>query len=241
MSFPYPIALVTGANRGLGTALVRALLAAGASKVYATARNGAQLAPIVAMDPGRVVPLTLDITDHAQIAAAASAASDVQLLINNAGVLDFAGPLDVTHATIDRNMNTNFTGTFNMTRAFASVIAANKGGNITNVLTFLTYVSAPVFSAYNASKAASWSMAMSLRPYLAAQNIVISNVFPTTIDTEMVAGLNKTKDTPDDVATDIVKGIMAREEDIYPMGAINTFRAWQADQKAVERNFAKIM
>jgi len=240
MTSPYPVALVTGANRGLGLAFVNALLAAGVSKVYATARNIESLKSAIAVAPDRVVPLPLDITNDDQVAAVAAAAADVTLLVNNAGVLDFMAPLDLTADVIERNMTTNFLATFGMSRAFAPVLAANGGGHISNVLTFLTYVSAPIFAAYNASKAASWSMAMSLRPYLAAQNITISNAFPTTIDTQMVSSLDKTKDTPADVATDIVRGIMAGEEDIYPMAAKAMFDAWRADQKAIERRFATI-
>jgi len=233
--------LVTGANRGLGPHLVRALLAAGAGKIYAGARNVDQLDDTVALDPGRVIPVRIDLTDKTQIAEAAQTANDVQLLVNNAGVLDFGGPLDVTDEAIDRNMAVNFQGTFDMTRAFAPVIEKNGGGSVVNMLTFLSFVSAPIFSAYNASKAASWSMAMSLRPYLAPKKISIINVFPTTIDTEMVAGLDKEKDTPEDVAEDIIQGILKGSEDIFPLGAKETFHAWQQDQKAVEMQFAKLM
>ena len=235
------VAFVTGANRGLGAKIVGALLAAGAAKVYAAARNPDRLDGVVALDRQRVVPIRLDLTDGEQIKAAVSAAADVKLLVNNAGVLDFGGALETTRDEIDRNMATNFHGTFNMTRAFAPVIESNGGGSVVNVLTFLTFVSAPVFSAYNASKAASWSMAMSLRAYLAPRGVAIVNVFPTTIDTEMVARLDKPKATPAAVAHDIVEGIANDAEDIYPVGAADTFNAWRRDQKAVEKQFAKIM
>ncbi|NOX26116.1 MAG: SDR family NAD(P)-dependent oxidoreductase [Deltaproteobacteria bacterium] len=234
-------ALVTGANRGLGYHLVRALLAAGASKIYAAARNPEQLNDTVALDPERVLPVRLDLTDKAQIAALAQKAEDIQLLVNNAGVLDFGGALETTDEVIDRNMSVNFYGTFDMSRAFAPVIEKNGGGSVVNVLTFLSFVSAPIFSAYNASKAASWSMAMSLRPYLAPKKVSIINAFPTTIDTEMVSGLEKVKDTPADVADDIIKDIINGNEDIFPLGAKNTFQAWRQDQKAVEEQFAKLM
>lgn len=240
MTSPYKVALVTGANRGLGLAFVGALLDVGVDKVYATARDIGSLKAAVELAPDRVFPLSLDITEDGQVAEAAAAAADVTLLINNAGVLDFMAPLDLTADVIERNMATNFVGTYAMSRAFAPVLAANGGGHISNVLTFLTYVSAPIFAAYNASKAASWSMAMSLRPYLATRNITISNAFPTTIDTQMVSALDKVKDTPADVAADIVRGIMAGEEDIYPMAAKEMFAEWRADQKAVERKFATI-
>ncbi len=231
---------VTGANRGLGSAIVRELLAAGVGKVYAAARNPDQLDAVIALDGKRVVPIRLDITDRGQIVGAASAASDVQLLINNAGVLDFAGALETTRDELERNMATNFYGTLDMTRAFAPVIEKNGGGTVANVLTFLSFVSAPIFSAYNASKAASWSMAMSLRAYLAPKGVSIANIFPTTIDTRMVDGLKKDKAKPADVARDIVKGIADGLEDIYPLGAAAAFEAWRRDQKEIERQFAKL-
>lgn len=230
--------LVTGANRGLGAALVRELLAAGVAKVYAAARDPAQLD--AGLDRKRVVPIRLDITDRGQVAAAARTASDVRLLINNAGVLDFAGALETTQVELERNMATNFYGTLDMTRAFAPVIEKNGGGTVANVLTFLSFVSAPIFSAYNASKAASWSMAMSLRPYLAPKGVSIANIFPTTIDTRMVDGLDKDKAKPADVARDIVKGIADGLEDIFPVGAAAAFEAWRRNQKEVERQFAKL-
>ena len=230
--------LVTGANRGLGPEIIRSLLAAGTAKVYAAARDESKLGATIDLDPSRVLGVTLDITEEAQVDAAAREASDVTLLINNAGVLDFAGALDTTRAEIDRNMATNFHGTFSMTKAFAPVIEANGGGEIVNVLSVLSFVSAPIFSAYNASKAASWSMAMSLRPYLEPKGVKIVNVFPTTIDTEMVAGLDKIKAKPADVAHDIVASIEADMEDIYPVGAKKFYEDWREDQKGIERYYA---
>jgi NAD(P)-dependent dehydrogenase (short-subunit alcohol dehydrogenase family) len=234
------VALVTGANRGLGRSLVLALLGAGASKVHAAARDERTLAPLVVQYPGRVLPLRLDITDPAQIAAAARQAGDTTLLINNAGVLDHVTAMEVDRASFDRNFETNFFGTLGMTRTFASVVAANGGGSIVTVLSFLSFVSAPVFSSYNASKAASWSMMMSLRPTLQAMGVALVNVFPTTIATDMVAALDKPKDSPDCVAQAILAGIGRGDEDIYPMAAADMLAAWRADQKAVERRFAAI-
>jgi NAD(P)-dependent dehydrogenase (short-subunit alcohol dehydrogenase family) len=234
-------AFVTGANRGLGSELVRALLDSGAQRVVACARNPDTLGNTVALDPSRVTPLKLDITKPQEIAAAAAAAPKTTLLVNNAGVLDYAGALATTEGEIERNMTTNFLGTFAMTRAFAPVLEANGGGTVVNVLSFLSFVAAPIFAAYNASKAASWSMAMSLRVYLAPKNIKIVNVFPTSIDTEMLAKITKDKDAPADVARDIVAGIASGQEDIFPMNAKATCAAWRGDQKAVEQAFARLM
>ena len=238
MNLKGKVALVTGANRGLGVDIVRELLDAGVAKIYATSRDVGKLDTTLALDLARVVPLRLDITNQAEIVAAVAAAGDVQLLVNNAGVLDFAGAMDTTQELLERNMGTNFYGTFDISRAFVPVLEKNGGGTIVNVLSVLAFVSAPIFAAYNASKAASWLMAMSLRPYVEPLGISIVNVFPTTIETEMVEGLDKVKAKPADVARDIVLGIANGDEDIYPVGAAKFYADWRADQKAVEKYYA---
>lgn len=232
------VVLVTGANRGVGHAFVRGLLQRGAAKVYAAARDPAQLAATVALDPARVVPIRLDITDPRQIEAAAMAARDVTLLINNAGVLSFGGALEVGEAAIDRDMAVNFRGLLAMTRAFAPVIERNGGGVVANMLTLLSFLSVPGFAAYNASKAAAWSMTMALRPYLGRKGIRVVNAFPAGIDTDMLAGVEAAKDRPDDVVTDVLDAVEDGREDVYPASAAGVHAAWRADQKAVEAMFA---
>lgn len=240
MHIDQSVAFVSGANRGLGLSLVNALLSSGARKVYAGARAVETLAPLVKAHPDRVVAVEIDITKPGQVARAVAVAKDTTLLINNAGVLDYVTPMQVDRGSLDRNFETNFHGTLSMTRSFAPAIQANGGGSIVTVLSFLSLVSAPIFTSYNASKAASWSMMMSLRPSLAAMGVSLVNVFPTTIETAMVADLNKPKDTPDNVAAAILDGIRDGAEDIYPMAATAMFAAWRADQKAIERRFAAI-
>lgn len=235
------VALVTGANRGVGHAYVQALLQRGARKVYAAARDTGSLAATVALDPTRVVALKLDITDAKDIAAAAATARDVTLLINNAGVLSFGGALDVSHDAINRDIAVNFVGLTDMTRAFTPVLEANGGGVVANMLTLLSFLSAPGFSAYNASKAAAWSMAMSLRPYLAQKNIAVLNAFPAGIDTDMLAGVDAAKDQPAVVVKDVLDGVEAGQQDVYPGSAAGVYAAWRNDQKAVEAMFAGMM
>ncbi|WP_090206694.1 SDR family NAD(P)-dependent oxidoreductase [Yoonia litorea] len=154
MQIKNSVALVTGANRGVGRHYVAQLLEKGAAKVYAAARNVDTLAKMVALDPQRVVPLTLDVTNSAIIEAVASKAEDVTLLINNAGSLTFGGALDVTEAKLAKDMAVNNDGLRDMTRAFTPIIEANGGGAVVNMLTLLSFVSAPGFAGYNASKAA---------------------------------------------------------------------------------------
>jgi NAD(P)-dependent dehydrogenase (short-subunit alcohol dehydrogenase family) len=228
-------ALVTGANRGIGRALVTALLEAGARRVYAAARDPATIAD----DDPRVVPLRLDVTDAAQVAAAARQARDVTLLVNNAGVLDFGGPLDVSQAALERNFATNFFGPLATARAFAPAIEANGGGAIVNVLTIVALASMPGLAGYNASKAAAWSMTQALRASLAGRGIAVHAVFPGPVDTEMAAAITFPKTGAQDVAKAIVAGVAAGQEDVFPDPmSQQVYEAWRQDHKAVERQFA---
>lgn len=235
------IALVTGANRGVGQVYVAELLKRGAAKVYAGARNSDSLAGTVALDTARVVPLGLDVTSQDDITAAVEAAADVTLLINNAGALSFGGALDVGQDAIDRDMAVNHTGLRDVTRAFTPVLEGNGGGAVVNMLTLLSFVSAPGFSAYNASKAAAWSMSMSLRAYLRPKGIAVVNAFPAGIDTDMLAGVEAPKDSPQAVVLDVLDGLEAGEEDVYPASAAEVFTGWRADPKQIEAAFAAMM
>lgn len=241
MNIETSIALVTGANRGVGKAYVAELLQRGAAKVYAGARNPDSLADTIALDPSRVIPLRLDVTRASDIAAATRTALDVTVLINNAGVLSFGGALEVAQDAIDRDMAVNHGGLRDVTRTFTPVLEANGGGTVINMLTLLSFVSAPGLAAYSASKAAAWSMSMSLRAYLRPKGISVVNAFPAGIDTDMVAGIDTPKDTPEAVVRDVLNAVAAGEEDVYPASASGVYAAWRADQKQVEATFAAMM
>jgi short-subunit dehydrogenase len=186
-------AFVTGANRGLGSQFATQLLNRGA-KVYAGARNPDS----VTIDGA--IPIAVDITDPASVAAAAAAAGDVTLLVNNAGIAAdvnlLTGDLDGAH----REMNTNYFGTLSMIRAFAPIIAGNGGGGVLNVLSVLSWVSFPDLSGYCASKSAAWSMTNAVRAELAGQGIVVTALHVGLMDTDMAAGLDGPKSNPADVA-----------------------------------------
>jgi NAD(P)-dependent dehydrogenase (short-subunit alcohol dehydrogenase family) len=233
------IAVVTGANRGIGRELVRALLAAGVKKVYATARDINSLDATLELDPSRVVALQLDVTNHQRVASLPSEASDANLLINNAGVLDFGSMLEVPLESVKRNIETNFYGKLLMARAFAPVIERNGGGAIVNILSLVSLASMPGLSGYNASKAAAWSMTLSMRASLAGKGIAVHGVFPAGVDTDMLAGVDAPKASPVEVAKAIVSGIAMNQEDIFP-DAMSTqvYAAWRQDHKAVEKQFA---
>jgi NAD(P)-dependent dehydrogenase (short-subunit alcohol dehydrogenase family) len=231
------VAFVTGANRGIGRALVDALLAAGVTKVYAAARKVETLEPL--RDDKRVLPVALDVTDEKAIAAVAASARDVTLLVNNAGVLDFGPVLEAPLAAFERNFATNFYGVLATSRAFAPVIERNGGGAIVNILTLVALASMPGLGVYNASKAAAWSLTQSLRASLRAHKIAVHGVFPGAVDTDMLAGVEMPKARPEDVAAAIIAGVAQALEDIFPDAmSASLYDAWRKDHKAVEKQFA---
>lgn len=237
MTFNNQTALVTGASRGIGKALVQELLARGVKKVYALGKSEAILKTYSGNN--KVVALQTDVTDSNSVAKAAGVATDVTLVFSNAGVLDFGSILDVTNETLERNFGTNFYGQLNIARSFAPILEKNGGGHITNVLTVVALVSMPALSAYNASKAAALSLTQSLRGDLGKKKIAVHAVFPGPVDTEMAAEITLPKTSPADVAKAILDGIAAGEEDIFPDAmAKQVFAGWRADPKALEKQFA---
>jgi NAD(P)-dependent dehydrogenase (short-subunit alcohol dehydrogenase family) len=240
MQISSAVALVTGANRGIGRSIVDRLLADGVAHIYAGARTRAAAEILSGLDP-RVTGLVLDVTSDEQVREAAARAIGVTLLINNAGVLDPGHFLEADRAQLERAFATNFYGSLAMSTAFAPVIAANGGGTIVNVLTITALATMPSRSAYNASKAAAWSMTQSLRATLADKRIRVVGVFPGPVDTEMLAGLPIPKTPPADVAAAIVAGIAADLEDIYPdPAAQGAYAQWKLDHKSIERQFASL-
>jgi NAD(P)-dependent dehydrogenase (short-subunit alcohol dehydrogenase family) len=231
------VAFVTGANRGIGAALVQELLDQGAAKIYATARQQADLAKIATQD-ARVVPIQLDVTDGAQLASVARQASDVEILFNNAGVVDFGSVLDAPPETFNRNFAVNFFGVLNATRVFAPTLTAHHGA-VVNILTLVALASMPGLGVYNASKAAAWSLTQSLRADLAKRDVRVFGVFPGAVDTDMLKGVEMPKTSSRDVAAAIVDGVEADEEDIFPDPmSKQLYTQWAADHKGIERQFA---
>jgi NAD(P)-dependent dehydrogenase (short-subunit alcohol dehydrogenase family) len=210
MDFTSTTALVTGANRGLGRALVDSLLARGAARVYATART-----PDSLRTDDRIVPLALDLTDPASIEKVALAATDVDLLVNNAGAAEFAPALDAAPDAVAREFAVNVTGTYLLTRAFVPTLI-ERGGRLVNVLTLLSYAPAPPMAGYSASKAAAHSLTLALRPALVRAGVRVHGVYPGGIDTDMVAGFDVPKTAPHTVAEAILDGVAADRENIYP-------------------------
>jgi NAD(P)-dependent dehydrogenase (short-subunit alcohol dehydrogenase family) len=188
------VVLVTGANRGIGAEFVEQLKRRGAGKIYAAARDAD------AIHAEGVQPLELDITNVGQVKAAAAAAADVQVLINNAGISTGTPLVTGDEATIRREMETNFYGPLGMTRAFAPILEANGGGAILNVVSALSWFTLPAAGAYAASKAAAWALTDSTRLELAAQGTHVVGVYMGLVDTDMADGLEAPKLAPSDLA-----------------------------------------
>ena len=198
------VALVTGANRGLGRVYARELVSRGAAKVYGAARD-----PAAVTGPG-VLPVALDITDPARVAQVAEQCADVTLLVNNAGVMKastFLGPPDPDAARAE--METNYFGTLSMCRAFAPVLGANGGGAIVNMLSVTSFYTNPFSASYGASKAAGWSLTNGVRLELHHQGTLVVAVHAGFIDTDMAALVDAPKVSPESVARQVFDAVEA--------------------------------
>ncbi|SEB32217.1 Short-chain dehydrogenase [Amycolatopsis tolypomycina] len=195
------VALVTGANRGLGRRFAAALLERGAAKVYAAARNPESI------DLPGVVPLRLDVTDPASIREAVAAAGDVTLLVNNAGSSTGASLLGGSLEDIRLEMDTHYFGTLAVTREFAPVLERNGGGAVLNVLSVLSWFTAPQVAAYSAAKSAAWSLTNALRLELARQKTQVTALHVGYMDTDMAKGVDGPKSDPAVVAGLALDGV----------------------------------
>jgi NAD(P)-dependent dehydrogenase (short-subunit alcohol dehydrogenase family) len=195
------VALVTGSNRGIGRRFVTQLLERGASKVYATARR-----PELVDIPG-VEVLQLDITDQASVEAAAAIATDVTLLVNNAGIATQGSMLTGDLADARREMDTHYWGNLAMVRAFAPVIEGNGGGAIVNVLSALSWFAYPGSGGYAAAKAAEWNMTNAVRLELAPKGVSVQGLHLGAADTDIMAGYEGPMVDPADVARASLDGV----------------------------------
>jgi len=214
------VALVTGANRGLGQVYARELIRRGAAKVYGAARN-----PAAITEPG-VTPVRLDITDLAQIAEAARQCPDVSLLVNNAGVMKASTFIDAPGLDAARlEMETNYFGTLSMCRAFAPLLAANGGGAIVNMLSVASFYTNPFTASYGASKAAAWSLTNGVRTELHHQGTLVVAVHAAFIDTDMAAGIDAPKISPESVAQQALDAVEAGQVEVLADERSRTVKA----------------
>ncbi|MET7855753.1 SDR family oxidoreductase [Streptomyces sp. NPDC005318] len=196
------VALVTGANRGIGRAFARALIDRGAAKVYAGARDPASV------NDEDVTPLRLDVTEPEEVAAAAAAAGDVTIVINNAGVGGFS--TELLGGSFDgarQAMEINYFGTWAVSRAFAPILARNGGGALVNMLSTASWTSRPDYPGYAASKAAQWSLTGALREGLREQGTLVVGVHASFVETELSSFTDAPKISAADVAEQTLEAL----------------------------------
>ena len=243
MNLEGKIVLVTGANGGVGSALVKALLDKGAAKVYAAARNIAAVKELAQFNAERVVALRLDITSAASVAKTAEQCVDVNLLINNAGINRCVSLMGLAGMEAAREeMEVNFFGTLAMCRAFAPILEANGSGTIVNVCSIIGLVNLPVNGTYCASKAAGHSLLQGGRAELAPRGIRVIGAYPGPVDTKMTAGQEMPKATPDQVASAILAGLELDAEDIFPDPmSQGVHEQLEKNAKQVEKQFSAMI
>jgi NAD(P)-dependent dehydrogenase (short-subunit alcohol dehydrogenase family) len=209
MKIENSVVLVTGANRGIGLAFARELLARGARKVYAGARD-----PATVTQAG-VQPLRLDVTNADDVAAAAELASDVTLVINNAGIAHAGGFLAPESEDVTRRLfETNFFAMLRMSKAFAPILKANGGGAFLNVLSVASWANSGELAAYSASKSAAWSLTNSLRHELAAQKTQVLALHMGYVDTDLTRGLDAPKSSPEQIVARALDGLESGADEV---------------------------
>ena len=233
MNLSKKVVLVTGANRGIGAAIVREMLKADVAKIYAAARVPATLP---SFSDGRVVPLQLDISSSDSVNAAVAAASDVDILVNNAGSLAFGDLLASKWETFEDDMSTNYFGTLRVLRAFTPQFIARRSGTIANVSSVVGLSAIPLMAGYSASKAALHSLTQSLRGTLEKHNVAVLGIYPGPVDTELAKPVPyPAKATPEHAAINIVKGIAETQTYIFPDPmAQQAEQLWATDNRKLE-------
>lgn len=209
MKIENAVVLVTGANRGIGFAFARELLARGARKVYAGARDAAAVT-----QPG-VQALRLDVTKADDVAAAAALASDVTLIINNAGIAQPGGFLAADSEDVARRIfETNFFAMLRVSKAFAPILKANGGGALLNVLSIASWVNGGELAAYSASKSAAWSLTNALRNELAAQKTQVLALHMAYVDTDLTRGFDVPKSSPEEIVKRALDGLESGVDEV---------------------------
>lgn len=234
------IALVSGANRGIGKAITLELLNKGAAKVYAGARNVETLSELVSAFGDRVIPVQLDVTDDHSIQRAASSIDELDILVNNAGVFALGGILsDAALSSLESNLDINVWGLVKLSNAVYPQLSKSEGSAIINISSLAGLGNMPMAATYSVSKAAVHSITQGMRAELSDKNTLVMGVYPGPIDTDMAAGLEMDKDSPGNVAQAIVNGLKEGNEDVFPdVMSQQAGNFYLSSPKAVEQEFA---
>jgi NAD(P)-dependent dehydrogenase (short-subunit alcohol dehydrogenase family) len=228
------VVLVTGANRGIGRAVLEEALSRGARRVYAGTRQ-----PLTHWDR-RVTPLTLDVTNAAQIQGAFEKVESLDILVNNAGLSLYEDLSD--RAALERLLSINFFGMYGVTQAFLPLLTASRGA-IVNVLSVSALAPLPIIPAYSISKGAAFSLTQALRGLLAARGVSVHAVLAGPVDTDMTRGFEIPKSSPESVAKGILDGLERGEEDIFPDPMSESLaQGWRSGvAKALEHQFRTLV
>jgi NAD(P)-dependent dehydrogenase (short-subunit alcohol dehydrogenase family) len=232
-------ALVTGANRGIGKAFAEELLDRGAAKVYAAVRE------VATVGDHRLVPIQLDATHPARIAAVAGELDDVEVVVNNAGVLNISTPLSSSLDVARVELETNYLSLVSMTQSFAPVLERNGGGAFVNMLSVFSWVATPLVTTYSASKAAAWSFTNAARIELRRQGTHVVGVHAGGVDTEMTASIDVEKISPATVATSALDALEADEPEAFADDFSRAVKAGLSDDQdtlypQIERQFLEL-
>lgn len=232
-------ALVSGANRGIGKAIVIELLNQGAEKIYAGARSLESLDDLKSTYGDRIIPVQLDVTDDNSIKQASALINNLDILVNNAGVFSVGGVLaDTAIDSMKTNLDVNVWGVLKLSNAVLPLLKESKESAIVNISSVAGLGNMPMAGTYSVSKAAVHSMTQGMRAELIENSTLVMGVYPGPIDTDMAAGLEMDKDTPQNVAKSIVDGLREGKEDMYPdVMSVEIGAFYAQNPKGVEKQF----
>lgn len=232
-------ALVSGANRGIGKAIVIELLNQGADRIYAGARSLESLNELKAAYGDQIIPIQLDVTDDLSIKKASESINNLDVLVNNAGVFSVGGVLaDSALDSMKTNLDVNVWGVLKLSNAVLPLLKESKESAIVNISSVAGLGNMPMAGTYSVSKAAVHSMTQGMRAELTEASTLVMGVYPGPIDTDMAAGLEMDKDTPQNVAKAIVNGLKEGQEDMYPdVMSVEVGAFYAQNPKGVEKQF----
>jgi len=229
---------VSGASRGLGFYLSLQLLQRGVNKLYVTARDSASLDKLVELGQGKVIPLSMDLSDTNSIKAAVSRAKDASLIFNNAGVLHFGNVLTMPLTEIEEDIQVNHLGLLQVIREFYPYLQTQTSSRVINILSIVSLASKAGIGGYATSKAAAFSATQSIRGTLSKEGIDVHAVFPGGMDTDMLAAVtSEDKDDPATIATQILNQVADGVLDIYPGHGKEIGELWRSDPRQLQREF----